>query len=77
MHKSPIDAVARMPEVFDPSQKWVRVTGINPQGFVEFEFAVGSPDLCVELMLRPEAFTEFCTVQGAVVSDPDKRLRRH
>ncbi len=77
MQKSHAEAMAHMPDQFDPSMKWVRVTGINPQGFVEFEFAMGSPELCVELMLRPDAFDEFCAAQSAVVSDPDHRLQRH
>lgn len=62
---------------FDPTFKFVKVTGINPQGFVEFEFSVGSPELCVELMLRPEAFEEFCQSQGAVRLEDSDRILRH
>ncbi len=53
-------------DVFDTTRKFVRVTGINPRGFVEFEFSVGIPELCVELMLPREAFEEFCVAQNAV-----------
>ncbi len=56
-------------EHFDPWIKYVKVTGVNLQGFVEFEFAVGTPELYVELMLRPEAFEEFCQAQAAVRID--------
>jgi phenol hydroxylase P0 protein len=53
-------------DVFDPTRKFVRVTGINRRGFVEFEFSVGIPELCVELMLPRAAFEEFCVDQKAV-----------
>ena len=47
----------------DPQQRFVKVTGVNSRGFVEFEFSIGSPDLCVELMLPRQAFDEFCATQ--------------
>lgn len=47
----------------DPQQRFVKVIGVNPRGFVEFEFSIGSPDLCVELMLPKQAFAEFCDAQ--------------
>lgn len=50
--------------VFDPGRKFVRVTGINSHGFVAFEFAVGSPELFVELMLPPAMFESFCAAHG-------------
>lgn len=39
----------------DPSRptelvKWVRVTCRRPDGFVEFDFAIGDPDLAVNLL---------------------------
>ncbi|WP_217126073.1 phenol hydroxylase subunit [Hydrogenophilus thiooxidans] len=58
------------PEPFDPNRKWARVTGINRLGFVEFEFSIGAKELTVELMLRPEAFDEFCKMQAVEVNDP-------
>ena len=62
---------------FNPHQRFVRVIGVNSQGFVEFEFAVGSPELCVELMLPPAAFEEFCLMQGAVRLDALALMTRH
>gem|GEM_PF-2495685 len=50
---------------FDPSRRFVRFHRINPQGFVEFAFAIGAPELSVELMLRPEDFEAFCQIQRA------------
>ena len=45
---------------FDPSRKFVRVLSADRLGMVEFEFAVGDPDLFVELVMPPAAFNEFC-----------------
>lgn len=45
---------------FDPARTFVRVTGRTPGGFVEFDFAIGDPDVFVELVLSPDAFDEFC-----------------
>ncbi|MDY0329162.1 MAG: phenol hydroxylase subunit [Thiomonas sp.] len=50
---------------FDPARRFVRVTGSHAHGFIEFEFSIGSDELCVELMLPPDAFDEFCLVQHA------------
>lgn len=43
----------------DTSRRYVRVRG-ESNGLVEFDFAIGEPELFVELMLRPEALAEFC-----------------
>ncbi|WP_042877599.1 phenol hydroxylase subunit [Cupriavidus necator] len=51
---------------FDPGRKFVRVTGLNPRGFVEFEFAVGGPEMFVELTLPTDAFDAFCITQNVV-----------
>ncbi len=48
------------PATIDTSRRYVRVRGEH-NGLVEFDFAIGEPELFVELMLRPEAFAEFCT----------------
>ncbi|KWE99349.1 phenol hydroxylase [Burkholderia pseudomultivorans] len=49
---------------FDPGCKYVRVTGTNPRGFVEFELSIGgAPELLVELTLPPAAFDAFCREQ--------------
>lgn len=39
---------------------WVRVTNRRPDGFVEFDFAIGDPELSVDLILPAHAFVEFC-----------------
>ncbi len=50
-----------------PIKKFVRVTGIRNERFVEFEFSINDSDLTVELILPPRAFDEFCTLQEAIV----------
>ena len=61
---------------FDPATRYVRLTRVRDDGFIEFEFAIGDPDLAVELIMRREAFDEFCRnnhvrqvppVQGAAI----------
>jgi phenol hydroxylase P0 protein len=45
---------------FDVTRKFVRIMETRPNGFVEFEFAIGEPDVCVELVMPQAAFDEFC-----------------
>ncbi|THF55179.1 phenol hydroxylase subunit [Pseudothauera rhizosphaerae] len=49
------------PPGFDTTRRFVRVSGERPNGLVEFDFAVGEPELFVEMILSREAFEEFCT----------------
>ena len=45
---------------FDPSACFVRLRAVRADGFVEFDYAIGEPDLSVELILPVAAFHEFC-----------------
>ena len=45
---------------FDITRKFVRVMRTLPNGLIEFEFAVGDPDVAVELVMPKAAFEEFC-----------------
>ena len=47
-------------KIFDVTRKFVRIIGTLPNGFVEFEFAIGEPDVFVELVMPQAAFDEFC-----------------
>lgn len=49
----------------DVSQRFVRVLRRRDNGFVEFEFSIGWPELSVELMLPTQAFEAFCQAQQA------------
>lgn len=57
---------------FDLRRRFVRVTGTRPNGFVEFEFAIGEPELFVEMILGKDAFEEFCTANAVTMLDPDQ-----
>lgn len=56
---------------FDTTRRFVRVTRQRPNGFVEFEFAIGEPELCVEMILGQAAFDEFCATNAVVMLDPE------
>lgn len=45
---------------FDITRKYVRVMNTMPNGLIEFVFAVGDPDVAVELVMPEAAFKEFC-----------------
>lgn len=49
----------------DVKHKFVRIKETRPGGLVCFEFAIGWPELFVDLMLPQAAFDEFC-VQNQV-----------
>lgn len=47
-------------------QHFVRVTG-RRRRFIEFDYAIGSPDLAIELILPVESFHEFCRRNGVTM----------
>jgi len=55
----PPDSTADMP-VCDLTQRFVRVLGRRDNGFVEFSFSLGWPELSVELLLPAPDFEAFC-----------------
>lgn len=55
---------------FDATRRYVRVCNQRADGFIEFEFAIGDPALCVELMLPEAAFHEFCLANEVIVLEP-------
>lgn len=52
------------PQPFNPDRKFVRIIETHANGLVEFEFAVGEPELFVELLMAQVAFDEFCVMHG-------------
>lgn len=54
----------------DLSRRYVRVLRRRDNGFVEFEFSVGWPELAVELMLPAPAFEAFCADHRVQRLDP-------
>jgi phenol hydroxylase P0 protein len=47
---------------FDQMPRYVRVRSAPEDAFVEFDFAIGYPELFVELVLPHRAFKQFCEV---------------
>lgn len=45
---------------FDVTRRFVRVLRSLPNGLIEFEFAIGDPDVAAELVMPKAAFDEFC-----------------
>jgi phenol/toluene 2-monooxygenase (NADH) P0/A0 len=60
---------------FDPKRKFVRVTELRADGFVEFDFAIGEPELFVEMILPAAAFDEFCSANKVTFIDEASRLK--
>lgn len=52
----------------DQFHHFVRVTGRRSR-FVEFDYAIGSPDLAVELIMPEDMFVVFCERVKARVID--------
>jgi phenol hydroxylase P0 protein len=53
----------------DPDKKFVRVLEHRMDGLVAFEFAIGWPELMVELLLPEVAFAEFCATHRVIRLD--------
>jgi phenol hydroxylase P0 protein len=56
----PAALLPQLPAV-DTTQRFVRLLEQRPDGLVAFEFAIGWPDLAVELLLPAPAFAAFCS----------------
>lgn len=63
-----------MPEerAFNPENKFVRVLELRKDGFVEFEFAIGEPELFCEMIMPATAFDEFCRLNRVMFLDPQR-----
>lgn len=62
---SPLQTAEHLP-------RYVRVTERLPNGIVAFDFAVGTPDMFVELILPEAAFEAFCENNNAVPMTPEQ-----
>ncbi|MEZ5256398.1 MAG: phenol hydroxylase subunit [Ilumatobacteraceae bacterium] len=59
-----------VPVGFDTNAKFVRIVNRRADGFVEFEFAIGEPEIFVEMIMSPAAFVEFCSANAVTMLDP-------
>lgn len=64
--------VQHQPPAFDPGLRFVRLREVRADGFVEFDFAVGEPEMSVELILPVAAFQEFCRANHVIHITPIK-----
>jgi len=63
-----------MPDAqFNPANKFVRVVELRADGFVEFEFAIGEPELFCEMILPAAVFDDFCQINRVIFLDPGAR----
>lgn len=56
---------------FDEMPRYIRVRSGPEDRFVEFDFAIGHPELFVELVLPREAFEIFCRHNRVVHMDSE------
>jgi phenol hydroxylase P0 protein len=54
---------------FDTEKRYVRLTERRDDGFVEFEFSVGEPEVYAEMILPEADFKEFCKTQNVILID--------
>ncbi len=58
------------PTPLDLTRRYVRRCGERAGGFIEFEFAIGEPEVFVEMILSPSAFAEFCAANRVALLPP-------
>lgn len=49
---------------WDIQSRFIRIVAEHGNGLVEFEFAVGEPQLFVEMVMQRAEFDDFCRMQG-------------
>ena len=54
----------------DASRRFVRVCGERGKGFVEFEFAIGEPEVFAEMILERSDFLAFCQANRVEMLPP-------
>ena len=52
--------------------RFVRVTNPDREGFVEFNFSIGGPEIYLEMILAKPDFEAFRKEQGAVLLTPEQ-----
>lgn len=61
---------SRLPSLerpFDIKRRYVREKAHRDDGFVEFEFSIGDPRICVELVMREPDYRSFCQTHDVVM----------
>lgn len=58
------------PLSLDTKRRYVRICGERGKGFIEFEFAIGEPEVFAEMILDRQAFEDFCRLHQAEMLPP-------
>ncbi|MEO0048133.1 MAG: hypothetical protein RLZZ410_1092 [Pseudomonadota bacterium] len=66
-----------MAEEFDTTKRFVRLIEKRDDGFIEFEFSVGEPEIFAEMMLTAEDFKTFCEEHKVVMIDENSNPIDH
>lgn len=51
---------------FDVGRRYVRLRELRADGYVRFDFAIGDPELAVELLLPLAGYQAFCREAGVI-----------
>ncbi|MDR2852991.1 MAG: phenol hydroxylase subunit [Burkholderiaceae bacterium] len=70
-----IEKTAPSAEPWDLERRYIRIVQEHESGLVEFEFAVGEPQLYVEMVMARKQFEAFCAMQE--VTPTRGRLPEH
>lgn len=54
----------------DLNRKYVRLIERRADGFVEFEFAIGDPELYAEMLLPADGYESFCVTNQVIHLPP-------
>jgi phenol hydroxylase P0 protein len=68
MTKNSCSADRQLP--LDTARRFVRLSGERPNGFIEFDFAIGEPEVFVELILDKESYKDFCVINKVEMLPP-------
>ncbi|MGF6935604.1 phenol hydroxylase P0 protein [Paraburkholderia sp. UCT70] len=61
--------------LFDRTRRFIRITAQREDGYVEFNFSVGDPDLAVELIMNQTMFDRFCQVNSVrTITQTDEQI---
>ena len=54
------------------SKRYVRVTGVRKNAFIEFDFSFTDPSIFIELVLPFEQFKTFCEINNVMELTPEQ-----
>ncbi len=57
------------------STRYVRVTGVRKNAFVEFDFSFGDPSIFIELVLPFSQFQTFCELNNVRELTPEQQAQ--